>query len=115
MPGSRVGGLGDVVGRSRPGRRAVEERRLEHLHAVHVDLGEGRDGAVVVLAEEHEIEDPDDASVDEVDEQGEGLPGHPIGREREDDVVDRAELVEVGGLLEVCGHVSPIGRNGWAW
>ena len=68
-------------------------------------LGEGvgeledLDEAVVGLADDEQVEQPDDAAVDEVHERRAGLAGQPVTGELEQDVVDRPVHLVAGGDL----------------
>src|ERR1700753_4232389 len=55
---------------------------------------------VLALGDEDEIQDPDDALVDQVGQDGQALPGHFRTWELDDQVADRTQST-------VVGHLSP--------
>src|SRR5688572_15488143 len=96
-------GLVDVILADQAGRRALEHREVEFAVVVEVRDRDPLDRPVEVLADEDQVEDADDAAVDEVDEVREGLPVHLAAGKLDHDVVDRPHLVKVVGhalLLE---------------
>ena len=68
-----------------------------------IQVGDGHPfhGPVKLLLDEHQVQDPDDAPVDQVDQKGQALPGHPAAGELDYQVVDRTHLFKI-----VC-HVHP--------
>src|SRR3954468_10272589 len=92
LPGR--GSLFDVLVSEEPAGGAVE---LAPATAAAVDLADvqRRDGAVLALHQERDVEDPDDAAVDEVDDQRHRLTGRLPARPLDHDVVDRAHLFEL--------------------
>ena len=74
-------------------RRPFEYGQLGISIEVHIIQVDGNDGAIVVLAHECEVEHADEAAVDKVDQEREGLtcrlfPGRPL----DDEVVDGTKL-----------------------
>src|ERR1700753_3525280 len=53
---------------------------------------------VLALGDEDEIQDPDDALVGQVDQDGQALPGHFRTWELDDQVADRTQSTVVGHL-----------------
>ena len=108
-------GLLEVLGPEHARGSALEEDRFQDLHPLEVDLAENGHAAVVLLADEGEVEDADDAAVDEVEQQREGFPAHPLVLEADDEVVDRPHLVE-GGLssssVVICSPGGIVGCAG---
>ena len=77
-------------------RRALEDGEIELAVAVEVGDRDARNRSVGALLDEREVDDPDDAPVDQVDEVGEALAGQLVRvRELDDQIVDRAHLVDV--------------------
>ena len=90
---------------------ALEDRQLGHL-AAEVGQLEAGDGAVLGLGDEGEVEDPDQAAVDQVDQVRRrlavGLAAGPLDQQ----VIDRSHLTEVVAVQAgpfVVAKTSPIG------
>jgi hypothetical protein len=91
----RVGGLFQVVLTEQPGRRAGE---IGQAVALLRDLREvpRRDRAVLVLDDESEIEDPDDAAIHKIQQQRHHLAGHRLLTvPLQDHEIDRAHLFKL--------------------
>jgi hypothetical protein len=55
-----------------------------------IEISEPDDGAVLAFGDEHEVENSDDALIDEIYQDGTTLAGHLSAREFHDQVADRA-------------------------
>jgi hypothetical protein len=93
----RGGGLLEVVPAEHPRRRAPQDLDVQLAVPVEVTDLQDDEGTVRVLADEDEVQDADDAAVDQVDEQRERLPAKPCPGELDHQVVDRAQVVDVLG------------------
>src|SRR3954453_3419648 len=90
----RRGSLLDVLVAEESAGGAVE---LAPATAAAVDLADvqRRDGAVLALHQERDVEDPDDAAVDEVDDQRHRFTGVLPARPLDHDVGDGAQQIEL--------------------
>ena len=95
MPGSSAlaASSGVVLG-EQAGGGALEVRECLDLVAEVGDLQPG-DVAVLVLGDEGQVDDPDQPPVDEVDQVRRGLAVRLAAGPLDDQVVDRAHLVEL--------------------
>ncbi len=63
-----------VVGPEEPRGGALEDREVELAIFVQIGQGDPGDRAVQLLLDEEQVDDPDDAAIHQVDQQGEALP-----------------------------------------
>ena len=95
VPGSSaLAGLADVVVGEQPRGGALEDGQLGHVAAEVGDLEAG-DGAVLALGDEGEVEDADQAAVDQVDQVRRHLAVRLAARPLDQEVIDRSHLTEV--------------------
>ena len=77
-----------------------------------VQIGEGDDpqGTVFALGDKDEVQDPDDASLDKIDQDRQALPGHLGAWELDDQIADRAQRVIL--LCHLCNslHLDAVVR-----
>src|SRR5262249_10030060 len=105
----RIGRIGEVAVVEHPRRRPVEDGDVDLAVGVEVrDLDPGN-RSVVATHHEREVEDANDALVDEVDQDRKSFSGHLAAREFDDQVADRPER------LFIC-HEALLSRwDGWYW
>src|SRR4249919_2593169 len=90
----------DVVLSQQARRGPLEHGEVELAVLVQVGDGDAPNRSVQLFFDEGQIEEPDDASVDEVDEQREAFPGHSAAGELDHQIVDRTHFFKIV-------HVNP--------
>src|SRR5262245_4530596 len=84
-------GVVEVAAVEEARRRTLEHRQVHLAVPVEVAQLDGSNRAVGVPPDEHEVEDPDQTPVDEVDEDRKALTGHLTPRELDNQVADRPQ------------------------
>src|SRR5258705_67631 len=82
---------------------ALEDGKVELAVVIEIAQLDGADRAVRVARDEHEVEDADQATVDEVDEDRESFTGHLVPGKLNDQIADRSHRIR---LVRHCPTTS---------
>ena len=106
-PGSeRLRGIVEVGLIEHPRRRALEDRQVELAVRVEVPQLDGLHRAVGATRDELEVEDPDQAPVDQIDQRRESRTGHLVARELDDQIADRSHRLSLVSHLRSLSWVG---------
>jgi len=83
----------NVLGIEKAGRGPLEHGEVEFAVVVEVGHRHGEHRAVEVLANEDQVEDANDAPIDQIDQERHPLAGHAAARKLDDYVVNRAHRI----------------------
>lgn len=84
--------LFEVVLTDESGGHPLEDGQIELTVTGEVGDLQSAHGAVLLLPHERQVEDADQATVHEIDQEGQTLAGHSVARKLHDQVVDRSQL-----------------------
>ena len=73
------------------GGDALEDGEVDRPVMVQIRQPDDPQGAVLTLGDEDEIQNPDDALVDEINQDRQALAGHLAPRELHDQIADRPQ------------------------